>query len=258
MFPVREIKRYTGKVLAALIIVSQLAFLGLAIWNYSFIPTAKEAESEAITSLEDNGGLISANTDFEKVEINDKLNNLAVKYQSDPEYLDYIIQVEKTFKLEPCELLALIAQETGFKPQTHMDGGSLSYSTTQMKLPTAKTAYMAITEYYKMDIPYPTDELLREDKNYAAFLAGGYLRYLHDTYSNKYETYTAYNLGIAGRMEFFKNNGHFKSPYATKVASLGETFLELVGKEYDTISKKNVNWVDVAASFQRSQPADVI
>lgn len=154
------------------------------------------------------------------------LSSIAVTYDADPDYLIYIADVEKTFDLQPCDLLALIAQESGFHPQTHMDGGSLSYNTTQMKLASAKTAYMAITEYYHMDVAFPTDELLTNDKYYAAFLAGGYLKYLNDSYHDKYEAYTAYNLGINGRMNYYDSHGNFKSPYAVKVADLGESFRE--------------------------------
>lgn len=245
MFPLRESGRYLAKALAALLIATELVLLSLAILNYTenyTEPSAAQEETVLVSGLKDNWELISPETKLETQIANsysrEKLDNLANKYQADPEYLDYIIQVEKTFNLAPCELLALIAQESGFKPQTHMDGGSLSYSTTQMKMPTAKTAYMAITEYYKMEIPYPTDELLKEDKYYAAFLAGGYLRYLHDTYNNKYESYTAYNWGIGGRMIFYKNNGHFKSPYAIKVANLGESFVNYIGEEYKSICAK--------------------
>src|SRR5690554_35052 len=78
----------------------------------------------------------------------ESINMLAETYNVEKEYLYYIAEVEKMFELEPYELLALIAQESGFIPQTKMDGGSYSYSTTQMKLDTAKTAYMAITDYY--------------------------------------------------------------------------------------------------------------
>ncbi|HHV65012.1 MAG TPA: lytic transglycosylase domain-containing protein [Peptococcaceae bacterium] len=168
----------------------------------------------------------------EKAAVNENLNKLAQMYNAEPEYLAYIVEVEKKFNLEPCELLAVIAQESGFKPQTRMDGGSLSYSTTQMKMPTAITSHMAITEYYKFDIPYPTHELLNNDKKYAAFLAGGYLRYLHDTYQDKYESYTAYNWGIGGRMTFYNKYGHFKSPYALKIANLAESFRQMIGEEY--------------------------
>ncbi|NLI93937.1 MAG: transglycosylase SLT domain-containing protein [Peptococcaceae bacterium] len=258
MFPVREIRRHWGKALAALFIATQILFLGFLVYNYSLQPKTENNNSTYITGLKDNWELISVETKKTNIDTREKISNLAAKYKSDPEYLHYIIQVEKTFKLEPCDLLALIAQESGFKPQTHMDGGSLSYSTTQMKMPTAKTAYMAITEYYNMEIPYPTDELLREDKNYAAFLAGGYLRYLNDTYKNKYESYTAYNFGIGGRMIFYQNNGHFKSPYAIKVASLGESFVKYVGNEYDSINKDEVNWMDVAAVFKKGAPEKII
>jgi len=162
----------------------------------------------------------------------EKLDKLAAKYKAEPEYLYYIVEVEKAFNLEPCELLALVAQESGFNPKTHMDGGSLSYSTTQMKLATAKTAYMALTEYYKINVPYPTHELLRDDKYYATLLAGGYLRYLHDVYKDRYESYTAYNWGIGGRMTFYNQNGHFMSPYAVKVSNLVKSFEQYLGEDY--------------------------
>lgn len=271
MFPIRESSRHLFTSLLALLIVTQIVFLSITVLkftsdlklqpltekqmniaglkdNWELLSYMKDsnqmAESEALIALADNiMGItekrettetittIASNTVINEVT-REKLDKLAAKYQADPEYLEYIIKVEKTFKLEPCELLALIAQESGFKPQTHMDGGSLSYSTTQMKMATAKTAYMAITEYYNMEIPYPTHELLSEDKYYATFLAGGYLRYLHDTYKDKYESYTAYNWGIGGRMTFYKNYGHFRSPYAVKVTSLGDSFNKYIGAEY--------------------------
>ena len=159
---------------------------------------------------------------------NVKIIDIAKTYGVNPEYLYYILEVEKEFSLHQYSLLALIAIESGFKPQTHMDGGSLSYSTTQMKLPTAKTAYTAMTEYYKIDVPYPTHKLLNEDKYYATILAGGYLRYLNDVYKDDdyMETYTAYNWGVGGRMIFYNQHGHFKSPYATKALSIRKEFLE--------------------------------
>lgn len=265
MFPLRESKRYVVKFIAALLIASPMIFLGFTVFNYiTDVDPKQNPESSYVAKLEnsytsrikDNWEILSYQTQTEERQIlepqteknqsseiiasdkimSEKLDKLAEKYKADPVYLDYIIQVEKSFKLAPCELLALIAQESGFKPQTHMDGGSLSYSTTQMKMPTAKTAHMAITKYYNMDIPYPTHELLNDDKYYAAFLAGGYLRYLQDTYNDKYEAYTAYNWGIGGRMTFFKNNGHFKSPYALKVASLEDSFVKYVGNEYHDLS----------------------
>jgi hypothetical protein len=83
----------------------------------------------------------------------ESIDYLINKYNVEPEYIYYLISVEKTFELAPYELIALIAKKSSFMSPTRMDGGSLLYSTTQMKLATAKTAYMAITEYYKMDIP---------------------------------------------------------------------------------------------------------
>ncbi len=260
MFPVRESSRYLAKALAALLIATQLVLLSLTVLVNTSTPT-KQKNNHFVSGPKDSWGLLpimplinepqkdKSTFNVQKIpeaevksdvysteKINNKIIKLANKYNVDPNYLNYIVSVEKKFNLEPCELLALIAQESGFKPQTHMDGGSLSYSTTQMKMPTAKTAYMAITEYYKMDIPYPTEELLIKDKYYAAFLAGGYLRYLHDVYKDKYESYTAYNWGIGGRMIYYKNNGHFKSPYAIKVANLVNSFAQFVGEEYKGVN----------------------
>ena len=160
----------------------------------------------------------------------ERITSLANRYQADPEYLEYILELEKEFDLKPYSLLALIAQESGFKPQTRMDGGSLSYSTTQMKMASAKTAHMAMSTYYKLNVPYPTHERLRDDEYYAAYLAAGYLRYLHDVYDDEdyMESYTAYNWGIGGRMTFYNRHGHFKSPFALKVLSLQKSFQEYI------------------------------
>jgi glucuronate isomerase len=65
---------------------------------------------------------------------------------------------------------------------------------------------------------------LREDKYYAAFLAGGYLKYLNDSYKNLHASYTAYSHGINGRLEFFRKHGHFRSKYALEVLSLIDDF----------------------------------
>lgn len=186
-----------------------------------FVKTAAFAEIGEKENLQENN--IWKTAEYKEYR-KENLEYIAGKYNVEPEYLYYIAKVEVTFDLEPYELVALIAQESGFVPQTRMDGGSLSYNTTQMKLATAQTAYIAITEYYKKEIPYPNNERLTADKNYATYLAGGYLRYLHDTYKNKYESYTAYKMGITGRLEFYRKNGDFKSPYAIQVAELS-TFL---------------------------------
>ena len=195
----KDCSRHLGIALAALIISTQMVLFGMATYveatqNSVHEPRVKIASFEPVKNLRiinDN----HKNENEESVEVHkavqtvqtaqsvhtidtqkiiqsqgyehfskEKLDKLAAKYNADSEYLYFIVEVEKVFNLEPCELLALIAQESGFRPQTHMDGGSLSYSTTQMKLPTAKTAHMAMTEYYKIDIPYPTHELLRDDK----------------------------------------------------------------------------------------------
>ncbi|MGI5901470.1 MAG: transglycosylase SLT domain-containing protein [Desulfitobacteriia bacterium] len=187
---------------------------------------------EPVEEIQIEGKALPASEENFSERLNKKLTSIARDYHAEPEYLNYIIKVEKTFDLLPCELLALIAQESGFKPQTRMDGGTLSYSTTQMKLPSARTAYMAITEYYGIEIPQPTSELLDKNKYYATFLAGGYLRYLNDVYKDRYESYTAYNRGIGGRLTFYKNHGHYKSAYALKVSTLSETFKNQLGSDY--------------------------
>lgn len=262
----KDCSHHLGIALAALIISTNIVLFGMATYFEATQPPLQEPRETIVASVNNTQNLKTINNDIittENKEDNnldetlesqktvqtadakkivqtlgyeefgkEKLDKLAAKYNAEPEYLYYIVEVEKAFNLEPCELLALIAQESGFNPKTHMDGGSLSYSTTQMKLATAKTAYMALTEYYKIDVPYPTHELLRDDKYYATLLAGGYLRYLHDVYKDKYESYTAYNWGIGGRMIFYNQNGHFMSSYAVKVANLVKSFEQYVGEDY--------------------------
>lgn len=208
-----KISRFLAITLAIVLIATQALFVEAATF-------AENREKEELTEVN-----VWKTAEY-KAYNQTYLINLAKEYNVEPEYLYYIAEVEKTFELEPYELLALIAQESKFIPQTKMDGGSFSYNTTQMKMDTAKTAHMAITEYYKKDIPFPTPELLAGDKYYATMLAGGYLKYLHDTYQDKYESYTAYHRGIGGRLEFFEKNGHFKSSYALQVADLSRSFAE--------------------------------
>lgn len=238
MFPLRESLFKTITPLIILLFAVQIALSYIVVENLegitNFLSPSSYRQVEnatkpmTINNLKDNWELMRTQT-----YSSEKIKNLAAKYNANSEYLNYIIKVEKIFDLQPCDLLALIAQESGFKPQTRMDGGSLSYSTTQMKLPAAITAYKAITEYYNMEIPYPTDELLKNDEYYATLLAGGYLRYLNDTYNNnKYESYTAYNKGIGGKAQFYKNYGHYQSAYAVKVANIGDSFSQYIGQEY--------------------------
>jgi len=209
----KRISRFFAVALVAFMVATQAIFLGTAAF-------AENREKEVQTDIK------IQETAEHQVYQHEKIDQLARDYQVESEYLYYIAEVEKIFELEPYELFALIAQESGFTPQTRMDGGSLSYNTTQMKMPTAKTAYMAITEYYKKDIPYPTHEKMAEDKYYATMLAGGYLKYLHDTYHDKYESYTAYRWGIGGRLDYYQRNGHFQSAYALKISELNQTFAQ--------------------------------
>lgn len=221
--------RILGLTLAVLLASSQIVFIGTAAFTTAKWDTAVKEEIDKEQ--------IKEGIEKEQRYHDEKLSELAKQYDVETEYLQYIVDVEKKFELEPYELMAIIAQESGFKPQTKMDAGSLSYNTTQMKMPTAKTAYLAITEYYKMDIPYPTHEQLRDDKEYAALLAGGYLRYLHDTYGNKYESYTAYRWGIGGRLNYYSKNGTFKSPYAVSVAELSDSFSEDIKGSRESLSE---------------------
>lgn len=164
----------------------------------------------------------------------EKINNIADKYNTSQIYIHYIIDLEKELELEPYSLLAIIAIESGFEPQTRMDAGSISYNTTQMKMNTAKTAYMVMVEHFDLTVGYPTDYMLRNNKYYAAYLAGGYLKYLSSVYEgNYYESYTAYNWGISGRMMFYNQYGHFQSSYALKVVKLQESFKEYIRGELD-------------------------
>jgi hypothetical protein len=199
-----RISRFLAIALVTIILASQAIFLGAA----SFTGNREKENKKEIN--------IWQTADYQAYK-KDKIDMLANEYHVEPDYLYYIVQVEREFNLEPYELFALIYLESKFVPDTKMDGGSLSYSTTQIKLPTAITAYNAITEYYKKIIPYPSHELLSANKYYATLLAGGYLKYLEDVYKDKYESYTAYRLGINGRIEYFKRNGNYKSTYALQL-----------------------------------------
>lgn len=204
-----------------------IAVIGLAITAQAmFVGTAVFAENRENKEAKENSTSQAMESGEQKTYGQYNLDFLASAFDVEPEYLGYIAQVEVTFGLEPYELMALIAQESEFIPQTKMDGNSLSYNATQMKLATAKTAFMAITEYYNMDIAYPTHELLSEDKYYAAMLAGGYLKYLHDIYQDKYESYTAYHKGIGGRLAYYREKGDYKSEYALQVAGLTAAFAQ--------------------------------
>ena len=81
--------------------------------------------------------------------------------------------------------------------------------------------------------------MLQNNHYYAAFLAGGYLRYLYDVYKDKYEAYTAYNWGIGGRLIFYEKNGHYKSPYALKLSNLRDELKNFIGKDYALIGNNN-------------------
>lgn len=257
MFPYGKSKRLHGSALGVLILSAQLLF---GPWLISGSEarqpaqnlsesTAQEVRQASVEApIEEAGQNERRRAVVEPEKLSravaapgNLLTQFTDQYGVDPAYVRYIIQVEEIFQLEDCELLALIGQESGFRPKTRMDGGSLSYNTTQMKLATAKTAYMAITEYYHIQVPQPTHEKLEDDPYYAAFLAGGYLRYLNDVYKDPYETLTAYNWGINGRMTYLDKHGDFRSPYALKVTQLQKSIREQLKSDYQTIRKEVEN-----------------
>lgn len=218
MIEVGRISRYLTIAFVSAFITVQAIFVSTAVFAENReIEQFKEVKQIEHVSIE-----TAKYQDIRKMN----LNRIANEYGVEPDYLYQITEIEQQFNLQPYELVALIAQESGFKPKTQMDGGSLSYSTTQMKLPSAQTAYMAITEYYKIQIPYPTHDLLASDTYYATLLAGGYLRYLHDVYENKYEAYTAYRYGIGGRLSYYERYGDFRSSYALKIEELTHSYVQ--------------------------------
>jgi curli biogenesis system outer membrane secretion channel CsgG len=218
-------KKWLGRILmliVALVFATQAVYAGTTAFTEVKVKEKAQAqecakEPEVIIHQEKEDDIYSQ----------ERLEKIARDYQVDYEYLKYLSEVEKNFNLEPYELFALIASESAFIPITKMDGGSLSYNTTQMKLVTAEAVYKIITENYQMEIPYPNGELLEKDKNYAALLAGGYLRYLRDLYESKEESYTAYQMGMSGRLNYYQKHGDYWSPYAVKIDALRQSFLEL-------------------------------
>ncbi|RNC28629.1 MAG: hypothetical protein AWM53_01288 [Candidatus Dichloromethanomonas elyunquensis] len=213
MFTEKRISRFLAVALVTFIVATQAIFIGTAAFAEN-----REKESQQEINIWDT----AAYKEYHKEDI----DKLAKEYQVEPNYLYYIAEVETAFNLEPYELFSLIYLESKFVPQTIMDGGSFSYNTTQMKLATAMTAYMAITQYYQKNIPYPTHDLLKDNKYYATLLAGGYLRYLHDTYKDRDESYTAYRMGINGRLAFFRKNGNYKSSYALRLEEVRESLTQ--------------------------------
>ncbi|NLI93936.1 MAG: hypothetical protein GX434_17595 [Peptococcaceae bacterium] len=213
MITEKRISRFLAVALVTFMLATQAIFLGTAAFAEN-----REKESQKEINIWETAEY--------QIYNKENIDKLAKEYQVEPDYLYYIAEVERTYNLEPYELFALIYMESKFVPQTKMDGGSLSYNTTQMKLSTAVTAYMAITQYYEKNIPYPTHDLLNENKYYATLLAGGYLKYLHETYKDKYESYTAYRMGITGRLGFFKKNGDYRSPYALQLDQIRSSLLQ--------------------------------
>lgn len=213
----KRFSRILAAFLLAILITAQAMIVG----------TAAFAEEKRIVS--ENECSTPSSNEIAESDQNQKysqkaLERIAQEYHVEYEYLVYIASVEETFQLEQYELFALIATESKFVSCTEMDGGSLSFNTTQMKLASAKTAYMAITDYYHQEILYPNADILTSDRKYAAYLAGGYLRYLKDVYKNQDESYTAYRMGINGRLTYYQEYGDFESPYAVQVKTLCHSF----------------------------------
>lgn len=210
-----------SRFLATFLLTVFIAVQAMSVGTAAFAEEKEKASEKECSNLSSN--VIAESNEKQKYN-QEALERISQEYQVDYEYLAYISSVEETFQLEPYELFALIAVESEFVSWTRMDGGSLSFNTTQMKLATAKTAYMAITDYYHQDILYPSADMLTSDRKYAAYLAGGYLRYLHDTYNNQDESYTAYRMGINGRLTYYQTHGDYESPYALRVKTLCHSF----------------------------------
>jgi len=127
-------------------------------------------------------------------DIVDKLTEIGAPYKcNDIPWLQHIYNTEQTCQLKAGELFGLIANESSLNNITKMDGGSLSYGVTQIKLPTAKIMYEALKSK-GISIQMPTAALL-QDKYYAVTLSGRYLQYLKTIYTDQNVIYHFWNLG---------------------------------------------------------------
>lgn len=132
-------------------------------------------------------------------------------------FLAYIIGVEKQLHLQRCELLALVSVETGFSNSTVRDcnDGNINYGPAQIRPPVARVGYhINVSRGYSM--PSVSDYSLR-DREYNVRVAGGYLAYLHQSYSDNHEVWTAYNRSEGNMGKYRNKYGHAETSYSKEV-----------------------------------------
>jgi len=158
-------------------------------------------------------------------DIVDKLHQIGDPYKChDINWLEHIYNTEQACKLKAGELFSLIANESSLNNITKMDGSSLSYGVTQIKLPTAKIMYEAL-RLKGVALQMPTAALL-QDKYYAVTLSGKYLQYLHSIYTDQNVIYHFWNLGNATAHAAT----HFIYEYTINMAEHIAKFSAILGK----------------------------
>lgn len=132
-------------------------------------------------------------------------------------FLAYIIGVEKQLHLQKCELLALVSVETRFNNSTVRDcnDGNINYGPAQIRPPVARVGYhINVSRGYSM--PSVSDCSLR-DREYNVRVAGGYLAYLHQSYLDNHEVWTAYNRSEGNMGIYREKYGHAETSYSKEV-----------------------------------------
>jgi hypothetical protein len=174
-----------------------------------FFPT-----DQMVSAFNSNGG-----------DIVDKLHQIGDPYKCyDTNWLEHIYNTEQACKLKAGELFGLVANESSLNNITKMDGSSLSYGVTQIKLPTAKIMYEAL-RLKGVALQMPTAALL-QDKYYAVTLSGKYLQYLHSIYTDQNVIYHFWNLGNATAHAAT----HFIYEYTINMADHIAKFSAILGK----------------------------
>jgi len=187
---------------------------------------------------------VTSNKEIKYVNSNTTYNNTAMQKQikltsrltqigsssscDDIEWLHYIVKMEKDCHLQRGELMSLIYSENSFTHKTVMDGGSLSYGCSQMKLSTAMDAYRQIKST-GIQIAEPTENLLRNDKMYLTEFTGRYLQFMHNKLTNPYEVWTSYNKGF-GNTQF--KNSHYVCQYSNNIFKNMVNFASIIGDAY--------------------------
>ena len=144
--------------------------------------------------------------------------------------LMHIVKTEKRFGLDPCELLALCNTENSFTDRTIIEkDGITSYNCTQMRLPVAKVVHGRLAAK-GINLPAPTENLMRNDSEYVITLTGSYLSDLHKQYPNKLQALTCYNAGEF-RMNHFKSQG-YKYQYTNSIMKSMSQFMGMIGDAY--------------------------